>query len=95
MTYTIRKHIGLRTSMAHVYNGSYGTFGDLADAIAWANFKHDGMNNTFVCLDNGDVIYGIIPSGSDYWTDTLEQHKREYPYLEQDTKQYRIKRLSK
>ena len=90
MTYTIRKHIGLRTSMAHVYNGPDGTFGDLADAVAWANFKHDGMNNTFVCLDNGDVIYGIIPCGQNYYTEAYKKHELQNPHIGWSTKHYKI-----
>lgn len=93
MTYTIRKHIGLRSSMAHIYNGTCGTFEDLADAVAWANFKHDSMNNTFVCLDNGDVIYGIVADGKDYYTDAFEQHEKENPWLAWSTKNYRIVRI--
>lgn len=93
MAYTIRMHCSLRTSMAHIYNGSYGTFGDLADAVAWANFKHDGLNNTYVCLDNGDVIYGIIPSGKDYWTDAYKKVLEENPWQAWSTKHYRIGKM--
>lgn len=88
--YQIRKHLGLRNSMAHIYNGSCGDFSNLADAVAWAKFKHDKINNTFVCLDNGDVIYGLLPSGKSYETEAMQKHVAENPWLEWSTKHYTI-----
>lgn len=88
--YTIRKHAGMRVNMANVHNGSYGTFTNFADAIAWAHFKHDGMNNTFVCLDNDEIIYGIVPDGKSYETEAMGKHILENPHLLWSTKHYTL-----
>lgn len=94
MTYTIRKHCGLRVDMKHVYNGSYGTFGDLSDAIAWAHFKHDNLNNTFICLDDDTIIYGIVPTSDvGYYTDRYKEHAADWPHLEWSTKLYKIAKV--
>lgn len=80
--------------MAHVYNGSYGTFSDLSDAIAWAHFKHDKLNNTYICLDDGTIIYSIVPtSDTGNFTEGYQELLKNRPWIEWDTKPYKIARV--
>jgi len=92
--YQIRKHVGLRESMAHIYNGCYGEFSDLSDAIAWAHFKHDNLNWTYLCLSDGTILYAISPTSDEgTFRDAYKDHVRDNPWLEWSVKQYRIGRV--
>lgn len=94
MSYTIRKHCGIRVDMKHIYNGSYGTFSDLSDAIAWAHFKHDNLNNTFICLDDDTIIYGIVPTSDvGYYTDVYKEYEKENPWSAWNTKPYKLAKV--
>lgn len=93
MTYSIKQHCGLRLDMRGIYNGTNGKFNSLADAIAWAHFKHDNLNNTFICLANDDIIYGIGQDGKSFFTEAYKKHVLENPWLEWDVKQYRLQMI--
>lgn len=94
MQYTIKKHCGLRVDMKHIYNGSYGSFNDVADAIAWAHFKHDNLNNTYICLDDDTIIYGIVPTSNvGYYTDRYKEHMYDFHPLEFPIKLYKIAKV--
>lgn len=93
MAYTIRKHVGLRVDMKHVHNGYDGTFPNFKDAVAWAHFKHDNLNNTYVCLDDDTILYAIIPSGAGSYRDAYHALVKESPWIEWDTQDYRIQKV--
>lgn len=90
MTYSVQKLAGLRTNLAHICIGNEGKFVSLSDAIAWAHFKHDGLNYTYICLDNGDSIYTICLDGKSGFTEQYQKHLQENRWLEWSTKQYRL-----
>lgn len=92
MTYIIRKHVGLRESMAHVHNGVYGQFNDWSDAIAWAHFKHDDLNNTYICFEDGTILYAITPAGQASYREAYDKLTQDEPWIKWQAREYRIKK---
>lgn len=73
MSFTIHKHIGLRTTMEHVYQGGWPEFTSFRDAQAWLHLQHDNLNWSFICHNKKEVLYGISPTSEEgYYTDTFK-----------------------